>query len=342
MRTLTPLALEGETHIFITDTHVGKRSYSIHYPTESGVAGTNPEGWRPGWDFTEAQHRAMGIDLDHLMATSSVLGIGGDLIDWGYNPAAPNSLVGDPAGFIAASVQDSQFKRWLNERKFKEKYLPTSGNHDLNSFNSREFRTGDQWAAGVGVPKYSAKPATGTGVQIVGLSQEMQEYHAQFILSDNPSNPLDTSTALGFLRSKLENGRPTWIMIHYPMAQHYAGSTEAATNAALTDALTKYPNAIGVLSGHRHANVFTDVNHAKVINLTGNGRTVSTAHISGAACGGQMSGTYEYPWDMPFVATVLTYSPGRVIVRWRDMIAREWIRGAGGVYSKDLSITCEA
>lgn len=342
MRSLEPLALEGEIHVFITDPHVGKGAYSIHYPGESGVSGTTPEGWRPRWDFTEAQHRAMGIDLDHLMSRASVVGIGGDLIDWGYNPAAPNAVAGDPAGFISASAQDAQFKRWINARQFLDKYLPITGNHDMNSFNSRAVRSGDQWSADVGFPKYSAKPAGGTGVQIVGLSQDSQSYDSPFTLTDNPSNPFDSSTALGYLRTKMENGRPTWIMIHYPMIQHYPGTVDAATNAALTDVLTKYPNAIGVLSGHRHANVYTDSNHAKVVNLTGNGKTVATAHINGAACGGQMGGTYEYPWDMPFVATVLTYSPGRVIVRWRDLIAREWIKSVGGVYYKDLAISCQA
>lgn len=348
MRSLEPLAMEGETIVFITDPHAGKGAYSIHYPGESGMTTDKPEAWRPRWDFTEAQHRAMGIDLDELSKRASVVAIGGDLIDWGYSPSAPNAAAGDPAGFIAASVQDAQFKAWLNARANLPKYLPTSGNHDLNSFNSRLDRTGDQWASAIGYAKYLTKPATGTGVQVIGLSQDTQTYDdgvaggRGFALTDNPSNPLDTSTALGYMRSKLENGRPTWIMMHYPMRQHFSGTLYEPTQVALTDAITKYPNVIGVLSGHRHANVFTDANHAKVVNIVGNGKTVATAGINGAACGGQMGGTYEYPWDMPFVATVLTYRRGRVIVRWRDMIAREWIKSVGGVYSKDLAISCVA
>lgn len=347
MRTLYPLAIEGETIVFITDTHSGKGAYSIHYPGESGVSGPTPEGWRPRWDFTEAQHTAMGVDLDDLARRAKAVGIGGDLIDWGYNPATPNTAAGDPAGFIAAAVQDAQFMRFYNARTEREKYCVTTGNHDLASFNSRVDRTGDAWAASVKLPKYDSKPVAGKGVQIVGLSQETQSYAdgeeggRGFALSDNPSNPLDTKTALGYLRARVATGRPTWINIHYPMRQQYPATRfDEATHIALTKIIAGSDNVLGVLSGHRHANPFTDTAHASEVSYSDNGRTVVTAGINAAASGGQMAGSFEYPWDSPFVATVLTYRPGRVIVRWRDLIARTWLRGLGGQYYKELSVSC--
>lgn len=328
---MLPSRREGHTVVFVTDLHAGKATYG---------SGTH--------FLTAAQHRMCGIDLDWLASFSDVVAYGGDLVDW-----------------RAGAPEDAEFKAFLAARAYPQKQLVTSGNHDLAGYNApNNWRTGNSWAASLGVAKYGHRPAgenAGDGVQVVALSQETMKFSEWlspdraaadprpevrpgrgFQLTDNAANPFDVSTSLGYLRSRLETGRPTWVLMHYPLDQHYRNPMDATTAAKLTDIITSYGNVIGVLSGHRHANPFTDAGHVREVVVNGNSRRVVTAGINGPAAGGKMAQvpSENYPWDSPFLATVVTYSPGRVIVRWRDLIRRRWVQVNGEVHTKTLNVSC--
>lgn len=343
MSTMIPLLLEGRSVLFLSDLHAGKATYG---------------GGGAVFDLTPAQHRICGIDIDYLAQRVDAIAVGGDLVDWRATVPEDANYNTFRAGLSAAT---------------RAKLAETSGNHDLASYTSPfQSRTAEQWSAAVGgLPKYVHKPDVdvldGT-VQVVSLSQETMRFNEWlspakaaedarpevkpgrgFLLSDNEANPFDKTTALGYLRSRLDTGRPTWICMHYPLRQHFNGDLDQGTIDKLTDIITSYTNVIGVLSGHRHANYEYDVNHARQVSVAGHGRTVLTAGINGPAMGGQMARStspdpIEYPWTNPFMAMLVTYRPGVVTVRWRDLIKRRWVKGVNrdGVldFSHEIAVSC--
>lgn len=310
---LTPGRWEGVHVAFVTDMHAGKK-YN-------------------GEPVTIDQHKAVGVDIDWLSTFCDVVAMGGDNVDW-----------------ATATPEDNLIKSWISSRTGP--VVCTSGNHDLANSTSYAHRTGAAWAAATGVPKsnYAPVSANNTGLQVITTTQESMRFNEWltpaaaaadprpevkpgrgFVLSDNPNNPLDTSTGYGYLRSRLETGRPTWILQHYAMSEHIPSRyVPPETDAKFQQLVAQYPNIIGVLSGHRHALIDVDKRIAKSYKV-GN-RTL--AGVNSPPCGGQNT-----PFEIPFLATVVTYRPGSVTVRWRDVLRRAWVPSVYG-YSTTFSVSC--
>ncbi|UOQ58088.1 hypothetical protein MUN78_04380 [Leucobacter allii] len=331
--TITPGRREGQSVVLLTDGHAGRVTASTDF-------------------LTESQHRMCGIDVDWLASFATVVGLAGDNINYS-SPTLP--------------AEDPEALAWLQARdRSHASYLVTTGNHDYANAATHEARGIAAWQAAMGgLPKYSHAPAGETaaaGLQVVALSQEsmtLAEWLSPaaaaaderpqfkpgrgFALTDNSADPLDQTTALGYLRRRLATGRPTWLMVHYPPQQQYGSSyyLDGATSAAITQIASTSPNLVGILSGHYHANPFRSPDHVKPLTI--GDRTI--AGINGPAWGGAMSAAggepLSYPFESPFIATVVTYAPGTVIVRWRDLIRRRWVKSIHG-YRYEFPVSCTA
>lgn len=322
MSTRNPTRRDGSTVAFLTDMHNGYQA------------------------ATSQMHNRAGLDLDQLEKYCKVIGLAGDNVNWNELSPAP---------------EDAFIKNWLASRKNSGKYLTTSGNHDLGGSNEslkNPFRSATAWASATGVPKYAHYPAGDTpasGIQVVTLSQEEMRFNqwlnpaaaaADARSSVKPGRGFVLSAAaLNYLRARLETGRPTWIMIHYPLVQHTGAERFWNPDAAedIADVITSYDNVIGVFSGHYHrALSSTRLTHRTA--LSGNGRSLRIAGVNSPSAGGPMSGYDQYT-DQPVIGTFMSYKPGKVLVRWRDLTLRRWVKGMrpdGTMgYSSELDISCQ-
>lgn len=322
MPTRQPGRREGSTVAFLTDMHSG------HTPQ------------------TSQMHNRAGNDLDQLEKYCKVIGLAGDNVNW-YN--------------LSPSAEDTFIRNWLASRKNPSKYLVTSGNHDLANSNEslrNPNRSGTAWASATGVPKYSHYPPGETeasGIQVVTLSQEEMRFNqwlnpqaaaADARASVKPGRGFVLSTAaLNYLKARLETGRPTWIMIHYPLVQHIPNERfwNPDTAEDIADVITSYDNVIGVFSGHYHR-ALTHSRLTHRTSLSGNGRSLRIAGVNSPSAGGPMSGYDQYT-DQPVIGTFMTYRPGKVIVRWRDLTLQRWVMGARPdgtmAYYSELDISCQ-
>lgn len=318
MTGITPSFFEGQHVAFVTDMHKGKKM-------DDGVS------------LTPQQHNTAGLDLDWLATFCDVVGIGGDNVDW-----------------TGTTPEDAEMKSWLvNRRKVGVPYVTTTGNHDFANSVTYANRAVAAWETASGEARYQHAPdgdLSTDGVQLVAVSQASMRFNEWltpaaaaadsrpevkpgrgFVLTDNPSSPQSPGAALGYLRRRLATGRPTWLVSHYAMNAFIDSSyVPPETEAALADIAAEFPNLIGIMSGHFHANVFTNT-LAKA--YPAGGRTL--AGINGPACGGALH-------TMPFVATVVSYRPGEVIARWRDLTSRRWIRHDTYGWFRKVAVSCTA
>lgn len=322
MPTMTPGRRDGHTIAFLTDMH----------------AGTTPQ--------TKFMHARMGIDLDWLERYCKVIGLAGDNVNWGK---------------LSPSEEDAAIKAFISSRRNKKKYLLTSGNHDLGSSQKSygfPSRSGNTWAAATAVPKYSHYPpgeTVSSGLQVVALSQESMKFsewlNKKAADADGRSEVrpgrgvVFSSAAFDYLRARLDTGRPTILMIHYPLVQHVTNDRHWNLDSAseLTDIITQYDNFVGVISGHYHRSMNSKLlsNRTRVV---GNGVTKWVAGINGPSAGAASSAYPQYT-DIPLIASVVSYKPGKVIVRWRDVGQRRWVRGTlpdgkQGFFS-EINVSCQ-
>lgn len=321
MPTYNPGRREGQTIAFLTDMHSGIDTQT-HY-----------------------MHARVGTDMDWLEKYCKAIGLAGDNVNW-------NNL--------SPAAEDAAIKAFIAGRKNKAKYLATSGNHDLASANSsikHPNRTATAWASATSVPKHSHYPPGETvdsGIQIVALSQESMRFNEWLnpkaaAADDRPTvkpgrGVVYSTEALNYLKVRLNTGRPTILMIHYPLSQHIKNdrfwNPEAA--GALTDVLTQYDNVVAVISGHYHATMDRSYLTNRTA-VTGNGRTLYIAGVNGPPAGAAVAGVPNY-MDTPLIATVVTYAPGKVIVRWRDLAQRRWIPriiSGNKFYYTEISVSCQ-
>lgn len=324
MPTMQPGRRDGHTVAFVTDMHAGVNSHILN------------------------MHNRMGTDLDWLEKYCKVMGLSGDNVNWGNTSPASEDL------FI---------KNFIAARRNKAKYLVTSGNHDLGSgtktsASTYPSRTGNTWATATGTSKYSHYPpgeTVASGLQVVALSQDSMAFNQWLNKSVAAADArpevkpgrgvVYPQAALDYLEARLKTGRPTIIMIHYPLLQHITNSRhwDATAAAELNDVLTKYTNVVGVLSGHHHR----PMNNPYLTNrtkLTGNGRTMYVAGVNGPSAGGPMTGFTTY--TQPLIAGVVSYRPGRVLVRWRDLAQRRWVKGMtyngkGMQFVSEIPVSCQ-
>lgn len=309
MSTYAPAPWDGVTIAFLTDMHNGRGE-------------------------TVSQHPVCGQDIDYLAKYCDAIALGGDNVNW-----------------ASTTPEDAAIRSWLNARTLPG--IICSGNHDHANSQTYASRTGAQWATASQRPKFDRLDVGDSRVQLVAISQESMKFSEWltpeaaatdpeqrpevlpgrgYVITDNPSNPFDVSTGAGYLRTQLENGRPTWLVQHYPMRAHVSGSrfVPQATETLLQGIAAAYPNLIGILSGHHHANIVTNSNVGKPYSA--GGRTL--AGVNGPASGG------ADPFNDPLVATIVSYRPGRVTVRWRDLMRRSWIRSGVHGFANSFDVSC--
>ena len=320
MISVPSIAEDGGAVFVVTDIHAGKRA--------RGSANQIIE-------MTPYNHMKMGRDMDNISQWADAMALAGDLIDW---------AVPEP--------EDDLFSSWFNARANKGKYVVCSGNHDLGSHASPyPARSGDEWSSATGFERAVTHDVDGN-IQIVAISQESMAFNEWIVperaATDSrpevkPGRGFDVpQSTLNYLEAALQTGKPTWLMMHYSFReQNSTIDVNLQCNEKLVDILTRYTNVIGVLSGHRHCNPFTDANSFVPVTITGNGITKTIAGVNCPSSGGQMAGTSEYPWDNRFIGTLAQYKDGVVTVRWRDMIQQQWLR-CRGTYSVKIETDCTA
>lgn len=251
-------------------------------------------------DWTASQLAAAGRDIDFLEKFVDGVLVGGDQIHWGIN-AAP---------------EDDQWNAWYSARAKTKPWVVAAGNHDLNCFTAPyDNRTAARWRQVTdGQPQNQSIQIGPT--RMISLSPD------NWIRTASGEGPMSLSTAtLDWLDQQLAaDSRPAWLAAHVPLPQQYGGHMDAATSNRLAQIIGARRNVLGWLSGHRHANILTDVNHAKTV--TTGGRMI--AGINGPPAGGQVQRSVMDPWDSPLHAMVLTYRPGFVRCRWRNLLTQTW------------------
>ncbi len=263
--------------------------------------------------YTATQLAVAGADIDKIVPYVSGVAIGGDLIHWG----------------VPGSPEDEQWKAWFAARNKSKPWARVAGNHDMGSFASPyPTRTATQWLAAIGETGQNQAIDCGR-FRVLALSPD------QWTRSGPSEDPMVLSQpTLDWLDGQLAaDARPTWLVAHVPLPQQYPGHMAAATATAVEEIVSRRPNVLGWLSGHRHADIRVDMNHAKQIVVGGR----KIAGINGPPAGGQVLGTTVDPWDSPLWAMVLTYSPGQVVCRWRNLLTRSWDTHAG-VRTKTITI----
>lgn len=263
-------------------------------------------------DWTAGQLNAAGATIDWLTPHIDGVAVGGDLIHWG-KPTTP---------------EDSAWTSWFNARNKTIPWAVVAGNHDYASFaEPLPTRNVTQWMAAAANTGRRTSVDVGD-VRVLGVFPDRWDFvHVA---------PLELSAAdIAWLDAELKAaGKPCWILCHSPIPQQYTGHLEAGTATAVTALIANNPNVLGWLSGHRHADIRTDVKHAMSVTIGGK----QIAAINGPPSGGQVLGTSIDPWDSQLHGMVLTYASGRVRCRWINLITRQWDNPFGN-YAYDLTVT---
>lgn len=286
-----PTALEGESVLFLTDMHFGRR------------------------EWTASQHQLTGVDVDSLTPILSAVAVGGDQIHWS-DPYAP---------------EDPQWLSWRSQRSNSIPWAVAVGNHDLASFMSpNPSRSVEDWGVATGTPNPNQSFSTSKGLRIITLAPDEWTYPQWDIplkFSDETLNWLDSELDL--------HPEPTFIVAHSPLPEQYPGFIDDSSASRISQIIGTRGNVVGWLSGHRHANIQTDLNHAKQITV--GGRRI--LGLNAPSAGGQVAGTTLDPWDSPLYGCIVTYKKGEVIVRWRNLITRSFDSFKG---SKTLRVVIDA
>lgn len=249
--------------------------------------------------WTATQLANAGADIDYMEKFVDGVAVGGDLIHWAN----------------AATPEDAQWAAWYNARKKSVPWARVAGNHDLASFGTPfPGRSATQWLAAIGESGQNVVRDLGA-VRVIAVTPdawERPDWDAGMALSAATMNWLESTLAA--------SEKPAWIVAHNPLGQQYPGHIVAATQTRLSSIIAASGKVIGWLSGHRHSDIRTDLNHAKQITV--NGKRI--AAVNGPPAGGQVLGTTLDPWDSALHAVVLTYKQGVVTCRWRNLVTRSW------------------
>ena len=254
--------------------------------------------------FTVQQLNSCGVDIDRLEDAVSGVAVGGDLIHWAN----------------AATPEDAMWNSWFGNRRKSKPWLVTAGNHDFASFGAPYPQRG------IG----DLRATLNMGAQ--NQSVDCGLFRVLTVSPDSWSRPTwDTGmvlspATLAWLETELASStKPAWIVGHVALSQQYSGHMDIPTNTALSNIIAQSGCVIGWLSGHRHANIHTDANHAKQVIVNG----VAIAGISAPAMGGEMVGATIDPWDSPLLLMLLSYKDGVVTCRWRNAITQTWLQHDG-------------
>lgn len=272
--------------------------------------------------FSSAWAQTVGTDLDALADTVSGYVNTGDCDHW------------------RTTTVDGEILSWMDAREAAAgvPMLVTAGNHDLSAFGGTDphpGRTSTQWAQDIGVVAPNRVVDMGD-LRIIGTSPDVWQYTD----AGNFGRMAMTTATLEWLDGQVAaaGSRHVFIANHAPVPEHFPGHMVTETAAALADIIGGAPNVMGWLSGHRHANIRTEPDHVKVVNV--GGRNIFA--VNAPPAGGSMPGTLPdrdiHQFGTTAESIYLTYRNGTLTARWRDHLRGRWTRAAGDIAEQTLTI----
>ena len=279
----TPLRTDALRLTIVSDTHFGRR------------------------DFTQTAMSTAGPSLDREASRTDIFVDLGDAIHWRYADQK--------------TAEDSAAKAWTAARKTAtgKPWYAIAGNHDLQSYGTPfPNRTGDQWAADMGVGSRNQVVDWQDWARLVLVSPQTQVYD-----ESKPGHaPMELSAAeVAWIKARADEvpERRVLVFFHAPLPAQY---TSHMKDTLAQDMVAETPNIIGWVSGHRHVNLATD--QYCFINHPASGRIIH--HVNVPTFGGATGGYADDRWGQPFLSTHLTILPeGGLEVRCRDHMQSRWV-----------------
>lgn len=277
-------------------------------------------------DFVNNWQDRTADDLDFLqIANNAGHVMTGDMIQLGPSLTSPGNRTTELGWYKdwRAAIQAADGLPWAE----------CNGNHDMRTADGEHVLsyTAADWAADIGVASQNMVHDMGE-VRIITIGPDVWDI-------DNPANPDPdvnlfrlSQPTLDFLDAQLQAaGKPCFIACHIVLQEQFTSQTEDGYNAAnvenpqLNEILIANPNAVGWLSGHKHVNIQTKVDHATVMTLTGSTKKMYAINAPGAA-GGTLAGVADadHQWESVNQSMYLTYLGDALDVRWRNHNTRTW------------------
>lgn len=266
-------------------------------------------GRRPNW--TPGQLTRAGNDIDRMPNMFDAIIYGGDHINW---HGTADKTTG-PEDFLAIP--------WMQQRRvrdLKRVEIVAYGNHDYSCWEPPyNRRTITELVALYGKPQQAFHDLG--KVCVIVLSPDRwwdagsNDFGPQII---NPSQ-------VEFVRAQCAaTTKPVWIFTHAPMPAHYPGMM---TDNGLQALIGETPNIMGIISGHRHADVRTQSDNVKILTID----TRKIYAVNAPAVGGFPNTPGNDPFDMLSVSTALTVkTDGSIEIRYRNHLRETWMHSPEG------------
>lgn len=261
-------------------------------------------GRRPNW--TPGQLTRAGADIDRMAGMFDAIIYGGDNVNWHGTADATTG----PEDFLAIP--------WMQQRRARDVHrteIVAYGNHDLSCweppYNRRSI---NDLVAIYGFPQQAFHDLGDVCVVVISPDEwwdnSIKEFGPQIV---KPSQ-------VAFIRdSCASTTKPVWVVTHAPIPSHFPGMME---DNGLETLIGETPNIMGVISGHRHADIRVQTDHTKVLNVAG--RDVYA--INAPSMGGMPNTGGADPWDMLSCSTAISVkTDGSIEVRFRNHLRETWM-----------------
>lgn len=278
-----PFNAESTNILFITDIHHGRR---------------------PAW--TPEQLMRAGKDIDRLAWAVDVIVSGGDNVNW--NGSADLTL--GPEDYLALP--------WFQQRKTANDAPLVScyGNHDMSCweppYNRRNVKDLERI--------FGFKERYTQDIKNIRLIVVSPKTWWDDSVNDFGLMKLESDT-VAWIESELKaTDKPCWIVTHSPPVEHFPGHTDAV---GLSAVIGRNANVMGWLSGHRHPNIKTTNDHAKIVSI--GGRKIYS--VNGVALGGAISGVTNGAWDNLCSSTIVSVNKdGTIRLSFREHLNAKWMK----------------
>jgi hypothetical protein len=291
-----------------------RNGFTLHHITDTHFGAANHGQFVLDWQEATAQ------DMEWLRVSLNAGHVHtGDMIH-SYDGASNSSA--------SRNAELGWYKSWRD--KITADGLPYAeafGNHDLigpGIDGARTPVTSAQFAASLGLDAPNNAVDMGA-FKVLTVAPDVWADNTDFVLSAGTLDWLDTELQAA--------GKPCWIAAHVPWNEQMGTSSGGSTsvepgNPGLVDLIDSNPNAIGWLSGHRHANIRTNASHASAFTV-GSRRIFG---VNGPAAGGGRNSAVSFEqhrWKGGNESMFVTYLGDAIDVRWRDHNRRSWINPPG-------------
>jgi len=266
-------------------------------------------GRRPNW--TPGQLTRAGADIDRMAGTFDAILYGGDSINW---HGTADKTTG-PEDFLAIP--------WMEQRRVRDTQrveVLAYGNHDYACWEPPyNNRTITDLMRIYGKPQQAVYDVRNIKVVVLSPDRWWDDSAKEF------GNQIIKPSQVTFVEDVLKNtDKPVWLLTHAPLPSHFPGFM---TDNGLETMLAKYPNIMGVVSGHRHADIRVQTDHTKIITLG----TRKVYAINAPSMGGMPNTGGADPWDMLSCSTAISLKAGGGIeVRFRNHLRETWMHSPEG------------